>query len=109
LALKYIPRAASAEIQRFVKSIPQIFHPFKVVIFGSQIKDTAHRWSDIDIAIVSDRFSGLPLAERNSILCDLALAAKCLLIEAHGFTPAEYENGPWPVAGGPSAVFSVND
>ncbi|MBI4691823.1 MAG: nucleotidyltransferase domain-containing protein [Candidatus Terrybacteria bacterium] len=29
----------------------------KVIIFGSQIKGKSHRWSDIDVCIISPRFS----------------------------------------------------
>ena len=32
----------------------------KVILFGSFAKGTQHEWSDIDVALVADEFTGLP-------------------------------------------------
>ena len=35
-------------------------HLQKVILFGSFEKGTQHEWSDIDVALVADEFTGLP-------------------------------------------------
>ena len=35
-------------------------HLRKVILYGSFAKGTQHEWSDIDVALVADEFTGLP-------------------------------------------------
>ena len=35
-------------------------HLYTVILYGSFAKGTQHEWSDIDVALVSDKFTGLP-------------------------------------------------
>ncbi|MDR2232914.1 MAG: nucleotidyltransferase domain-containing protein [Tannerella sp.] len=35
-------------------------HLHKVILYGSFAKGTQHEWSDIDVALVADNFTGLP-------------------------------------------------
>jgi tRNA nucleotidyltransferase (CCA-adding enzyme) len=37
----------------------------KVILFGSFAKGTQHEWSDIDVALVADEFSGFTFADKN--------------------------------------------
>ena len=37
----------------------------KVILFGSYAKNTAHRYSDIDIALVADEFAGFVFTDLN--------------------------------------------
>ena len=36
----------------------------RVILFGSYAHNTAHKWSDIDLALVSDDFTGMRLDDR---------------------------------------------
>lgn len=64
----------------------------RVVLFGSQVKGTQHEWSDIDICIVSPRFTHpfktlqLLWRERNEEEVSAGL-------EPVGFTPEDFESG----------------
>jgi predicted nucleotidyltransferase len=35
-------------------------HLRSVILYGSFAKETQHQWSDIDVALVADEFTGLP-------------------------------------------------
>jgi predicted nucleotidyltransferase len=35
-------------------------HLRSVILYGSFANETQHQWSDIDVALVSDKFTGLP-------------------------------------------------
>ena len=43
-------------------AIIRFFSPVKVMIFGSRVKGTATKDSDIDVIIVSESFTGIPLS-----------------------------------------------
>ena len=59
-------------------------------IFGSYAKGTQHKWSDIDICVVSPKFKdswhGL------NYLMDRVPAGSSWLIEPHGLNPKEFNN-----------------
>ena len=42
----------------------------KIYFFGSRAKGTPHRWSDIDLVIVSDKFKKLRFRERATKMYD---------------------------------------
>jgi len=62
----------------------------KVILFGSFAKGTQHKWSDVDIAIVSpkfkDRFEALHYLNHKTV------NQEPYYIEAHGFTPEDFDN-----------------
>ena len=35
-------------------------HLRSVILYGSFAKETQHQWSDIDVALIADEFTGLP-------------------------------------------------
>jgi predicted nucleotidyltransferase len=48
-----------SKIKRFIAELEKnSIHVQKAVLFGSHAKGTSNEWSDIDLAIVSDDFSG---------------------------------------------------
>ena len=55
-------------IKRFqAEAVPKIteeFSPEKIVIFGSRVRGTAKKDSDIDVIIVSSYFDGIPFIRR---------------------------------------------
>ena len=42
-----------------------------VILFGSYASGAVRRWSDIDVAIISPAFSGMPLWRRQELLAEL--------------------------------------
>ncbi len=62
----------------------------KVILFGSVASDTNHEYSDIDVALVSDNFSGNPYADWH-ILSPINI--KFTDIEPHPFTTEYFEKG----------------
>ncbi|MEX2233428.1 MAG: nucleotidyltransferase domain-containing protein [Cyclobacteriaceae bacterium] len=42
---------------RFIKSLPERYAAKQAFLFGSYAKETAHEYSDIDIALVLQRYS----------------------------------------------------
>jgi uncharacterized protein len=42
-------------------------HFKKVILFGSYASNKANKWSDIDLALVSDSFTGMPVDDRRKI------------------------------------------
>ena len=65
-------------------------------VFGSQINGKAHKWSDIDIGIISPNFSDDRFEERIKLMrigdeIDTA-------IEPHPFTPEDFEDKYYSLA-----------
>jgi len=70
-------------------AIIRLFSPVKVMIFGSRVKGTATKDSDIDVIIVSESFIGIPFVRR------MALVMKSARFKKHVdylcYTPEEFE------------------
>ena len=60
----------------------------KVILFGSYARNTPHEWSDIDLALVSDDFTGARWEDRDKTPpADI----KFIDIEPHLFNTAYFE------------------
>lgn len=54
---KRVPKKVESRILEFVKILKQDKLPIKrVILFGSYAKGTQHKWSDIDVCVVSPKF-----------------------------------------------------
>lgn len=62
----------------------------EIYLFGSHVKNAAHKWSDIDIAVISDKLKRN--REKNSLLLWQYRHDVDLRIEPHDFTTQEFEN-----------------
>ncbi|MBP9883901.1 MAG: nucleotidyltransferase domain-containing protein [Chitinophagales bacterium] len=62
----------------------------KAILFGSFVSGKSHRYSDIDLAIVSERFSENAI-ENGHLICKAN--HKFLKIEAHPFEIKYFEEG----------------
>ncbi|MBI2444269.1 MAG: nucleotidyltransferase domain-containing protein [Candidatus Magasanikbacteria bacterium] len=52
-----LPKNVTKEIHDFIRALEADHLPItSVIVFGSYAKGTAHRWSDIDVCVVSPRF-----------------------------------------------------
>lgn len=75
--------------RRFIKAIrSHNFHIGKAIVFGSYAKGTYNEWSDIDVAIVSSDFCGIPFNDREKLVSFLLQADE--RIELHPFRPEEF-------------------
>ena len=63
-------------------------HLHRVIIYGSFAKGTQHEWSDIDVALVADEFSGLGFIDKN-FFPYLGIKKPYIRIEAKTY-PTEY-------------------
>jgi predicted nucleotidyltransferase len=82
-------------LEQFVKETKKRIPVEKVILFGSYAKGTAKKFSDIDIAVISNKFSRMNELERIKLLLDCAHRIKHDLpvdIETFGFSLEEYDN-----------------
>ena len=53
-------KSAIERVKRFATEIVGLGIPLnRVILFGSYSKNSQNQWSDIDVALVSDKFSGI--------------------------------------------------
>ena len=89
---KRIPQKVKTEILRYVNELKKDDLPIsKVILFGSYVKGAQHKWSDIDLCIVSPKFKNsfkaLQYLWRKRIIYDIQYT-----IEPIGFTPKDMNN-----------------
>ncbi len=88
---KKIPKQLEKIVKNYVSILQEDNLPInKVILFGSYAKGTQHKWSDVDIAVVSPKFKDSWEALR--YLSDRAPFDMKYTIEAHGFTPEDFNN-----------------
>ena len=62
----------------------------KVILFGSFANGTQREYSDIDVALVSDQFSGMPLSDWHMLA---PVGIKFSDIEPHPYSTKYFEEG----------------
>ncbi len=83
---------ASVKIERFIKLLKNSAEVEKVILFGSRVRGKQKRWSDIDLAVISNRFEKMNFHDRLVFLGMLAWQARATEIEALGYSLDEYKN-----------------
>lgn len=78
-------------INRFIKAVEEKISVKKVLLYGSHATGRPGKWSDIDIAVISDDFEGMDMRERLLMLNKIAWNQKVTEIDALGYTGAEFE------------------
>jgi len=87
--------AVAQSVDRYIRSLRQRRRIAAVYVYGSQVKGTATRWSDIDLAVISPDFSADLFQERLALM---RLAAQIDdRIEPHPFMPEDF-NASNPLA-----------
>ena len=76
------------ELKTFLDMVLTEFAPVAVILYGSAAVGREGAWSDVDIIVISEKFSGLKPHERVGAL----LRFKAGKIEALGYTPDEFLN-----------------
>jgi len=63
-----IPDSVKNTIEKFIRNLQENGIPIKrAVLFGSYARGNYHKWSDIDLAIVSDVFVGNRMDDKDKI------------------------------------------
>ena len=65
-----------------------------VILYGSFAKGTHHEWSDIDVALVSDKFTGMP--EDHDLLPYIGIKKPYVRIEAKTYPTSYFYHGNDP-------------
>ena len=89
------------EIKRIVKNYARVlrarnFPISAMYLFGSQVNGKAHKWSDIDVAVVTNKLRR-NYEKNRSLLYRMRLEIDDRL-EPHGFTVEDFENNSDPLA-----------
>ena len=84
-----IPDEIKEKIDRYLNNLKKARIPIKgAVLFGSYARGTQTEWSDIDIALVSDRFKGNRFEDKDLIRhITLAVSSE---IEVLPFSPKDF-------------------
>jgi predicted nucleotidyltransferase len=90
-----IPTKVKKTIERFLLALQENNIPIKrAVLFGSYARGTQTKWSDIDLAIVSDAFIGSRFDDRKKIR-PIYLSI-CSELEVLPYTPEDFiEDDPF--------------
>lgn len=65
----------------------------KVILFGSIVDGKVHKYSDIDVAFVSDKFTGNPIEDWKMLIPIMTSNRKFIDIEPHPYSTEDFENG----------------
>ena len=79
-------KKAPIKAQRFVKLLKDSLEVDKVILFGSWVRGKQRRWSDNDLAVISNHLKKMNFHERLVFLGMAAWQAKATEIEALGYT-----------------------
>ena len=78
-------------VKKYAEKLKENNYPFaSIYLFGSYAKNKAHKWSDIDVAIVSDKMKRNRDKNR-FLLWDLRMDVDNR-IEPHGFTVKDFQD-----------------
>jgi predicted nucleotidyltransferase len=81
-------------IKEFIKACEERNITFnKVFLFGSVAMNRANEYSDIDVAFVSDKFSGMPYKDWSILTPVKTSNLNFTDIEPHPYTTKDFEEG----------------
>lgn len=84
-------------VKRYAGALKKARYPFSALyLFGSHSKGSAHQWSDIDVAVISDSLK--KNRDKNRFLLWNLRMGIDTRIEPHGFTVKEFANEADPLA-----------
>ncbi len=84
------PDFVTEQIERFIARLSRELEVEQVILFGSFAYGRPHRWSDIDVVVLSPAFAGLDRVARLEWLERIAWEAATHAVEPIGLTPEEY-------------------
>ena len=84
-------------VKKYANKLKQADYDFKAVyLFGSYAQNKAREWSDIDVAVVSDKLKRNN--DRNRLLLWQLRMDVDVRIEPHGFTVKDFNDNGNPLA-----------
>ena len=83
-------------VRNYAKKLREKNYPFQTIyLFGSYAQNKSHKWSDIDVAVVSDKLKRNK--DKNKfLLWDLRMDVDTR-IEPHGFTVKDFQDNSDPM------------
>ena len=81
----------STAITDFVRRLQKGIRVEAILLYGSYVQGNPHDWSDIDVAVISPDFEGMPMWRRQEIIATLTLE-RDRRIEPIGYPSSEYHN-----------------
>lgn len=79
------------KVIKFVEEVRQQGVPIQqAYLFGSYAKGTPGEWSDVDVALVSDVFTGVRFEDIKRFV-DVTIRAPYILFEVHTFNTTDFE------------------
>jgi predicted nucleotidyltransferase len=90
--LSALDKKIAEDILSFTNALSKEINVRQVILFGSQATGKAHKWSDIDLVVISDDFESRSRAWRKSTLSRIAIRAKTFAIQAMGFSSNEWSS-----------------
>lgn len=90
---KAIPKKVRTEIDEYISVLRTDKLPIKkVILFGSYAKGKQHKWSDIDLCVVSPRFRSAWKAMQY-LWSKREISNVRYVIEPVGFSPKDFKEG----------------
>ncbi len=88
---KTLPKKVKRNIDKYIDLLKKDNLPIqKVILFGSYAKGTQHKWSDIDLCVISPKFKNAWKAL--GYLWEKRTDDKTPVIEPVGFSPKDFED-----------------
>jgi len=85
------------QIQRYKELLNQSGISYdRLILFGSQVKGTAHEYSDIDLCVISKSFGSNSFDER--VMLSQLKTDQTIDIEPHPLSPEEFNNKYYTLA-----------
>ena len=81
----------AANISEFVSLLSRGIRVEAIVLYGSYAGGQPHEWSDIDVAVISPDFDGVPIWRRQEIIAELTLN-RDRRIAPIGYPSSEYHD-----------------
>lgn len=86
-------KTAIERVKNFASEVKKSgVHVYKVILFGSYADGKAHKWSDIDVALVADEFTGNGFDD-SAYFARINNKKPYLLIEARTFPTSYFKKG----------------
>lgn len=83
-------------VKKYADRLKKENYPFSAIyLFGSYAKGTSHKWSDIDVAVVSDKMKRN--RDESRFLLWRIRRDVDLMIEPHGFTVKDFQDDNDPM------------
>jgi uncharacterized protein len=64
----------------------------KAILFGSHSSGKSHEWSDIDVALIADEFSGVNVEDLNYFI-NVTIQKPFFAVEPHTFNTKDFQEG----------------